>query len=167
MLIEPGQVIGGFDAVVLRSWMKALQSTQSAGVFAEECALPRQEAERLVEPLCDAGLVEQVNQGGYSLVDEPADVAMWTTTVAGNAVAKARIGKRMPLTKAEVMLDAVRARVREYNADEKRFYDIELKCSAASPEATNRSAMSTAERWPSDGLMRSSSTVAESKPCGH
>ena len=65
------------------------------------------------------------NAGAYTCGDDPPDVAIWTATVAGNAIGKARIGKRMPRAKAEALLAALIDRVREYNADDDRFYDIE------------------------------------------
>jgi hypothetical protein len=128
VLIERGQVIVGFDAVVLRSWLKELRFPQSAGVLAGQCAITPAEAEAVLDQLHSAGLVHEVgltNAGAYTCEGDPPDVAIWTATVEGNAIAKARIGKRMPRAKAEALLAALVERVGEYNADDDRFYDIE------------------------------------------
>lgn len=128
MLIERGQIIDGFDAVALRSWLKQLRVPQSAGVLADECSMTAAEAEAVLEQLHEAGLVHEIgltDAGAYTCEGDPPDVEIWTSTVAGNAIAKARIGRPMPRAKAEALLAALVDRVREYNADHDRFYDIE------------------------------------------
>jgi hypothetical protein len=53
------------------------------------------------------------------------DDDLWATTVAGNALAKARIGKPIPRAKAQALLDGLIARAEALNADDTSAFVVE------------------------------------------
>lgn len=61
---------------------------------------------------------------GYGHISDPTGAPYWRTTVEGNAVAKARIGRPISRVKADQLIAQLLQRVVEYNADEDRFFDI-------------------------------------------
>jgi hypothetical protein len=70
-----------------------------------------------ITALTDAGYLEQDRRGGRDL---------WSVTVQGMALAKARLGRPMTRAKAQANVDALLGRVREVNADNDCLYWIEL-----------------------------------------
>lgn len=131
MLISRGQEIAGYEAVTLRKWLRCLTAIpQTSGAFAVDIGITRAEADAILHRLAGESLVRQLApseaaDGVYSHVDDPSDAPFWINTIEGNAIAKARIGKAMPRSKAEQRLAQFVERVIAYNDDEDRFYDIE------------------------------------------
>lgn len=127
MLIQRDQVIAGRPAVEVRDLMRTMRRTAHtvAGLAAElEVSLP--EATRLAAELSAAGLVETTESySGPYVVGREEDLAngeqpqLLVTTIAGNALAKARIGKRMPRREAQKLCDGVIARAKEVNASDR------------------------------------------------
>ena len=85
-------------------------------------------AAEVVERLRTAGvvaLVPAVDQGLYRCGDGEQGQLIWKTGVAGNAIAKARIGKRMSRADGQRLLEGLLVRVAQINADSDELYDIE------------------------------------------
>jgi hypothetical protein len=122
-------MVAGFEAVELRGWLRRLRAPMTAGVFALECAFDPSRAAAILRDLTAAGFVRDALMDeapmGYALADEPRDALMWVNTVVGQALSKARVGKPIPLVRAERVLDGLIERARAYNASDDRFYDVE------------------------------------------
>lgn len=86
------------------------------------------DAAEVVERLRTAGvvaLVPAVDQDLYRCGDGEQGQLIWKTGVAGNAIAKARIGKRMSRADGQRLLEGLLVRVAQINADSDELYDIE------------------------------------------
>jgi hypothetical protein len=130
VLIARGQQIAGFEAVTLRGWLKELRAPRTCGSFATAISLSRAEASRILDQLRAHSLVEQLDEptsygGRWSEEGEADDTPVWAATVDGNAISKARIGKKMPRSKADQVLAELIRRIADYNAADDRFYNIE------------------------------------------
>jgi hypothetical protein len=80
----------------------------------------------LVNRLEDEGLIEVAPAGLWVErrdADDPSQVG-WRTTIKGNALAKARIGRPMTREKAQHLRDGLLRRVVEVNEDEARLFWI-------------------------------------------
>jgi hypothetical protein len=105
VLLSKNQTIAGVPATTARATVIELyhQEHSTKGV-----------AQRLGMKEAEAGhLLAQLEADGYITRHE----RFWRNTVAGNALAKAKIGILMPRAKAEAHLAALLERVREVNAD--------------------------------------------------
>lgn len=107
----------------------------TVGAVAELMNMSSQEAEALIERLATAGLVCRVNRTQrtdcqYREVEaasfrEAEALDYWGTTLAGNALSKARIGKPMHRAKAEKLLEGLLDRVEAVNADPYGLFTVE------------------------------------------
>ena len=139
MLIERGQRIAGLDAVVARELMRAMRSiAMSPGRMRLSVDLSAADVPDLVARLESEGYIERHSDvgGSWRTEDDDETVDVWITTVRGNALAKARIGRPMPRAKAEKLLETFLDRIRESNADPDELYwvdSVELYGSLADP----------------------------------
>lgn len=117
VLISRDQLIAGRPAVEVRAVMRLLRHTAfTIRALAVEVGISDRQADALIADLAREGLVE--------LCGEVTDVRMasgethsplpplWTVSLAGSALAKARIGQPMPRAKAEALLAEVLDRAR-------------------------------------------------------
>lgn len=117
--------------MTLRQWLRRLTDVpQTSGAFASDVGLTHGEGDAILRRLADESLVRQLGPGdgsdvGYGHVDDPDGAMFWVTTVDGNALAKARLGRPMPRSRADELLAQLVQRVVEYNADGDRFFDVE------------------------------------------
>ena len=106
MLIDRDQLIAGEPAVRAREMVRLLREhPHSTLAFADHFDIDGHAAEVTLLALEAEGLVEKTGQSATFLFmdSEAAGVAElepWTTTIAGNALAKAHLGKPMPRAKA-------------------------------------------------------------------
>jgi len=131
VLIARGQTIAGVDIVELRRVLRCVMGAvfTSEGV-AGVIAGPATEAAALFATLEREGLIEagadrhaaQVICGADEDLD---DAVLWRATVAGNALAKARIGKPMRRGEAERLLAGVLTRAGQVNDDPTQVFRIE------------------------------------------
>jgi hypothetical protein len=167
VLIARGQTIGGVDAVALRQILRRLiDSVFTPAGFAHIAGCPPHEAADLFATLERGGLIESgADPLGAPLIvgiGESSDPpVLWRTTIAGNALAKARIGKPMRRDIAERHLAEVIARAGEFNDDpDELFYvePIELFGSLTRPEPTHVGDIDLrvmlSRRLPGDGHVR-------------
>jgi hypothetical protein len=135
VLIQRTQLIAGRQAVEVRDLMRMMGRTaHSTGGLAAALNVSVSEATRLTEDLRSGGLIEVVetHSGPYMVgrdEDRPGGdlPRLWLTTISGNALAKARIGKPMSRADAQTLCDDVVARAREVNAsDDWLHWVIEL-----------------------------------------
>ncbi len=124
MLIQREQLIGGLPAPQTRQLMRKLGvAAHSVSAISSMMGTGREEAVHLLDRLQEEGLVESMPasaapvsyQADEALTGEGPGPEVWTTTIAGNALARARIGKPMARTKAESLLDGVVERARAAN----------------------------------------------------
>jgi hypothetical protein len=122
VLIRRDQTISGLPAVELRELMRLLREVaHSTSALSDR--LPRDDEHRrnAVERLATDGLIEPTEDWNsfMELADDesPSDpsVVLWTTTISGNAIAKARIGSPISRVKAQQLLDGVLQRAEEVN----------------------------------------------------
>lgn len=136
MLITRDQQIAGLSAVDARALMRAIRDySVTVGAVAELMNISTQEADDLIERLATAGLVCRVDRTQRSdcqyLEVEAASfreaeaLDYWGTTLAGNALSKARIGKPMHRSKAEKLLEGLLDRVEAVNADPDGLFSVE------------------------------------------
>lgn len=126
MLIQREQLIAGRPAVEVRDLMRMMQQTaHSIGGLAAALSVSESEAAGLMADLRSAGLIEIIESysGPYMVgrdEDRPGDEApgLWSTTINGNALAKARIGKPMSRADAQELCDGVVARAQQVNAND-------------------------------------------------
>jgi hypothetical protein len=127
MLIARDQIIAGWPADKLRDLMRELRScAMSAKVLATR--LSEDDPEATVARLNESGLVEvHGGIGRYEISEEEDELAatLYTTSLAGNALSKARIGKPMPRARADALLAGLLERIEAENADPDRLFDIE------------------------------------------
>ncbi len=114
VLISRDQVIAGLPAPDVRRLMRALmRGPQTLGGIGAESGLDDSAVAALIAELEGAALIE------------PVSGETWRTTVAGNALAKARIGKPMRRSKADQLVADLLNRIAEVNADEAFPYTVE------------------------------------------
>jgi hypothetical protein len=119
MLIRRDQVIVGRPAVEVREILRTLHDVpHSTRTLAEPFGLDEATARSLVSDLRAEDLIEMCDRSGPYVVTANEDATgpfpeMWSTTIAGAALAKARIGVPMPRVTAQRSLDGVLARVIE------------------------------------------------------
>lgn len=109
-------------AVEARALMREIrESAVTIAAIAELLEIDRSEAANVVTRLADDGRMCRVEPfershtwHAESEVDSPdGSLEYWGTTIAGNALAKARIGKPIPRAKAQVLLDGLVDRAKE------------------------------------------------------
>lgn len=129
VLIQKDELIAGFPAVALRDVMRELrQCAMSARALAR--LLGADDAARALADLEAAGLVEvrpAQQAGRYSVApgEDPRATELYRTSVAGNALAKARIGKHTTRERASEILRALLERVEAENADPDGLFWVE------------------------------------------
>lgn len=113
-------------AVEARALMREIrESAVTIAAIAELLGIDPSEAGSVVTRLADAGKMCRVDPfersrtwHAESEADSPdGSLEYWGTTIAGNALAKARIGKPIPRPKAQVLLDGLVDRAKAINAD--------------------------------------------------
>ena len=145
VLIARGQMIGDLEAVEVRDLLRRLAGKlfTAEGLAALLAGTDRDPAE-VLGMLAHHGLVESgaerhtapVVHGDGELLD---DAVLWQNTIAGSALAKARIGTPMPRARAEALLAGVIERAREVNGDPGQLFwveSIELFGSLSRPDTT-------------------------------
>ncbi|MGH9184321.1 MAG: hypothetical protein ACRD0U_00650 [Acidimicrobiales bacterium] len=123
-LIQPDQVLVGRPAVEVREMMCTLRDrAHTTLAFGERFSMDGESAAELVALLIENGLIEEETASRpFVNADEEEDtlaqgkVIIWTTTISGSALAKAKIGKPMDRLKAHELLDGAVARAGELNA---------------------------------------------------
>ena len=125
MMISREQTIAGRPAVELREVMRRLRGRSYTVLgLAEDRRMGEDEARRLIEDLLAAGFVERAEHPGISVVgtaenDLPSGVLdFYTPSIGGNALAKARIGKRMERSEADRLLQGVIERAAAVNEND-------------------------------------------------
>lgn len=129
VLIERDQLIVGMPAVEARSVVRMFHEwAHSTRGFAEARSVDVAEAGALIGRLVHAGLIEPTEFAGPSVFagDETVATAgtLWRTTIAGAALAKARIGKPMSRAKAQALLDGFIERAQAVNGDPDALYAV-------------------------------------------
>ena len=136
MLISRDQRIAGMPAVEVRELMRDIRECAASTAYvAERLDRSLSEAASILEHLALEGFVERVEvrmrAGLLRAAEEVGRAASmtegvwWGTTVAGNALSKARIGKRMPRAKATELLDGLIERVAELNGEPHGAFTVE------------------------------------------
>lgn len=136
MLITRDQEIAGLPAVDARALMRAIREyAVTVSAVAALMNMSTQEAEDLIERLATAGLVCRVDRTQRSdcqyleveaaSLREAEALDYWGTTLAGNALSKARIGKPMHRSKAQQLLEGLLDRVEAVNADPDGLFAVE------------------------------------------
>lgn len=130
MLIERGQTIAGMEATEARSLMRTLQfEAYSTRALADRFGTSEDGAGTLVETLCEAGLIEATESAGRYMLGPGESIdrlpRLWRTTVSGNALAKARIGKPIARATAIRLLDELLDRVRAANEGDEWLHWID------------------------------------------
>jgi hypothetical protein len=124
VLIQRGQVIVGRPAVEVRDLMRLMKgAAHSVAGLAGVLEISHADAAKLAADLRAAGLVDVTEHHSGSYVvgrDEnlPSGVPpeLLVTTISGNALAKARIGKPMARSEAQKLCDGVLARAKRVNS---------------------------------------------------
>lgn len=111
MRLASSDVIAGFAASTMRSMMRTIRDNNG---------LPLTEVEQVLGDR-DGTVLDRLVRAGYL---EKVD-GLWTTTIAGNAIAGAKFIRPISRAKAQTILDAFLSRVRAVNADPDRLYTIE------------------------------------------
>lgn len=126
MIVSRDQLIVGRSAVQVRGLFRSVRGYAFTVLgVAEQAHLSEEEARAVIDDLTEAGLVEQVGQPMPAIVGDAEttlrydELATFTTTIAGNALAKARIGKRMPREEALEFLEGVVRRAKDVNHDDR------------------------------------------------
>jgi hypothetical protein len=132
MLIARDQTIAGVSAVTAREVARlVMHRSATVGVVADEFGISRDDSRTLLRALAAEGFLttNEPHEWSRSFDDERQPGGekpeLWRTTVAGNALAKARIGKRMPRERAERYLREFLERVEEVNADPDELWWVE------------------------------------------
>lgn len=131
MLIEPGQMIAGLPATPLRGLMRELmQCSMSADELRHRLEGNDVDPTGVPDRLVDAGFIRVAERGltaTFAIRDgeDPKTTTLYTTAIAGNALAKARIGKPMTRDKADELLAGLIQRVEDENLDPESLFWIE------------------------------------------
>ena len=123
MLITRDGEIGGLPAVRARELMRSIRECAvSVGVVGDVLEVSDYEARAVVDRLASKGFLCRVEADSRpralwkaseaSTPSEEAKLELWGTTTAGNALSKARIGKPMPRSDAQALLDGLISRGR-------------------------------------------------------
>jgi predicted nucleotidyltransferase len=142
MLIQRDQTIAERPAVQVRGWMRDLQrEAWSLAAFAERHELTLPEAEHAMDELIALDLVRSAERGGTFRIGATEELGelptLYTTTISGNALAKARIGSPMPRSKAQELLAELIARVDAVNNSDEWLHwvtEVQLYGSLARPQ---------------------------------
>ena len=133
VLIERTQTIAGRPAVEVRGWMRELHWVAcSSAAFAETYGVPARDAQRVLDELIALELIRLTDRAAMFRVGADEDPLhpppLYTTTISGNALAKARIGKAMSRSQAEKLLADVIARACAINeSDEWLHWVVEVQ----------------------------------------
>lgn len=136
MLISREGEIAGLPAVQARALMRAVRDyAASLGEIAQLLGSSPGAARAIVQRFEDQGYLCQVEPfERRNVVYDPdevppggtyQDLEYWGTTIAGNGLAKARIGKPMPRQKAAQLLDELLGRAATVNADDDSLFSVE------------------------------------------
>jgi len=137
MLIARDQQIAGLPAVSARELMRAIRDhAVCVGVIGELVGVSDEDAGTILQRLVSEGFVCRTDptlrlRGAWLRSDEartgPEKVSLmlWGTTIAGNALSKARIGKPMRRRRAQELLDGLIARSVAINEDPRSAFTIE------------------------------------------
>ena len=166
MLIEPGQMIAGLPATPLRGLMRELmQCSMSADELRHRLEGNDVDPTGVPDRLVDAGFIRVAERGltaTFAIRDgeDPKTTTLYTTTIAGNALAKARIGKPMTRDKAdELLAGLIQGRRREPGSRESLLDRVGLglrfvcRREQRDPSATSTSTSCTATgmEWTNTG----------------
>lgn len=136
MLITREGEVGGLPAVQARDLMKTIREyAVSLGELALLLDTSAEEARRIVQRLEEHGYVCRVEPFTrcnilFTSDEVPPgtnadDLEYWGTTVTGNALSKARIGRPMSREKAAQLLDGLIVRAAAVNADHDSLFTVE------------------------------------------
>lgn len=134
MLISRDQTIAGIPAVQARDLMRRIRECAvTVSYVAEFLGVADTEAKSILDRLEHEGFmcrVEPFSRGGTLTGVAEGDIptkelAPWGTTIAGNALSKARIGRPMPRAQAEGLLDGLIARAAAVNEDPTGVFTVE------------------------------------------
>lgn len=126
VLIGRDQTIAGLSAVAARDLMRRVRECAvTLGYLADLLDIPDTQARSIIDALHTEGLLCRVDRHdrSFTLVGRAdpdgmdAGLEWWGTTIAGNALGKARIGKPMTRPQAQRLLDQLIERVIAVNAD--------------------------------------------------
>lgn len=122
MIISRDQTIAGRPAVEIRDVMRSIRGRGYTVIgLAESQGVGESDGRDLVADLVAEGYLERAHHPTPVVVGSvenavPFDeLVVFTTTIAGNALAKAPIGKRMPRAEADRLLQGVINRAAEVN----------------------------------------------------
>jgi hypothetical protein len=121
VLISRDQLIAGRPAVQVREALRKVYAFGfSVAGAARHWKRSDKEAASLIRDLVHEGYVEP--SSGELIVQlgpgESPTTPIYALTIAGNALTKAKVGKRMPRDTAQTLLDGLLQRVHEVNADD-------------------------------------------------
>lgn len=129
MLIQRGQLIVGRDAVEIRDVMRELgHRAHTVRALATALGIGDAEAGDLVSALIAEGLVEPEQRPGpiaFGSGEDRDSATFYTTTISGNALGKARIGKPMTRAQAQELLDGVLRRAEAVNSTDEWLHWVE------------------------------------------
>lgn len=126
MMIAPGQLIAGRPALEVRDIMRRMRERGYTCLgLARELRVDEMTASRLLADLLNAGLVERCDAVVGTIVVGEAEqgqpvhaLELFASAVAGNALAKARTGRKMPRKEAYELLQGVIDRAEGVNHDD-------------------------------------------------
>lgn len=125
-MIQRDQQIAGSPATAARQLMRKIGDSGVTASFVDDFLGDGREGRRILEDLEVLGFVCRVDPSSHPMVRFGSGdnleiaidlVGVWGTTVAGNALAKARLGKPISRSRAQVLLDGLLARVAAVNND--------------------------------------------------
>lgn len=129
-MIRRDQQIAGMPAADARELMRKIGASGVTASFVDDVLGDGWDGRRVIEDLEALGFVGRVDPSLHHMVrfgsgDNRVDVDVWGTTVAGNALAKARIGKPISRRRAQDQLDGLLARVAAVNDDPQGVFVVE------------------------------------------
>ena len=137
MLIARGQLIAGMPAVEARELVRSMRDVAlSLGVVGQIMGVSDEQARAVVEDLVGEGFLRSVqlaDSHSFRIRDDEDEAAgtknaiqLWKTTIAGNALAKARLGKPMLSRQtAQALLDGLIARAVTVNESSESAFTVE------------------------------------------
>lgn len=136
MLISRGQLIAGMPAADARNLMRSMRDVAlSVGVVGQIMGVSDERARSVIEDLAGAGFLRSVRLAEsyrFRIRDDEDGAAgtknaveLWETTIAGNALAKARLGTPMSRQKAQALLDGLISRAATVNEDSASAFTVE------------------------------------------